>query len=46
MGEGAFGAVWLARCRETNEHVALKEVQRQVGGLETPLEGGFYMAFI
>eukprot|EP00438_Fugacium_kawagutii_P029059 Skav216788 [mRNA] locus=scaffold1384:80340:81437:+ [translate_table: standard] len=30
LGEGAFGAVWLARCRSSGSYVALKEVGRQV----------------
>ncbi|CAJ1365435.1 unnamed protein product [Effrenium voratum] len=30
LGEGAFGAVWLARCKSSGRHVALKEVSRQL----------------
>ncbi|CAE7322089.1 RPS6KA5 [Symbiodinium necroappetens] len=30
LGEGAFGAVWLARCKETGRNIALKEVPRHL----------------
>lgn len=30
LGEGAFGAVWLARCRSSGKYVALKEISRHL----------------
>ena len=30
LGEGAFGAVWLARCKSSGTYMALKEVSRHV----------------